>query len=118
MAGAPDRPLLWLKGEVKTPPFSPRARLEAGFLLRRLQRGEILGMPQSRPMPSIGMQCHELRIEDRGAAWRIIYHLAPDAVIILEVFSKKTAATPAGILAVCRKRLSHYLKLAAETEQR
>jgi len=27
-----DKPLVWLHGEVKTPPFSKSARLEAGFL--------------------------------------------------------------------------------------
>jgi hypothetical protein len=37
-----DKPLVGLHGEVKTPPFSPAARLEAGMLLRRLQRGELL----------------------------------------------------------------------------
>ena len=37
-----DKPLVWLRGEVKTPPFSPAARLEAGLLLPRLQRGEKL----------------------------------------------------------------------------
>jgi len=31
-----NKPLIWLKGEVKTPPFSTQARLEAGFLLRKL----------------------------------------------------------------------------------
>jgi hypothetical protein len=40
-----DKPIVWLRGEVKTPPFSAAARLEAGTLLRRLQRGEKLGMP-------------------------------------------------------------------------
>ncbi len=59
-----DRPLVWLHGEVKTPPFSPTARIEAGVLLRRLQRGEFLPMPHSRPMPVIGPRCHELRIND------------------------------------------------------
>lgn len=48
-----ERPLVWLKGEVKTPPFSAAARLEAGLLLRRLQRGDLLGMPHSRAMPII-----------------------------------------------------------------
>ena len=48
------KPLVWLEGEIKTPPFSRAARLEAGFLLRRLQLGEQLSLPQSRPMPSIG----------------------------------------------------------------
>jgi hypothetical protein len=60
-----DKPLVWLHGAVKTPPFTRWGRLEAGFLLRRLQRGEKLGLPQSRPMPTIGARCHELRIVDR-----------------------------------------------------
>lgn len=47
MLGQTNRPLLWLKGEVKTPPFSQRARVEAGFLLRRLQQGEVLGYLKS-----------------------------------------------------------------------
>ena len=48
-----DKPLAWLSGEIKTPPFGSEARIEAGFLLRRLQRGESLGLPHSRPMPSV-----------------------------------------------------------------
>ena len=42
-----DKPLAWLHGKIKTPPFSKEARLEAGFLLRLLQRGESIGMPRS-----------------------------------------------------------------------
>lgn len=49
-----DKPLVWMEGEIKTPPFSGEARIEAGMLLRRLQRGENLGLPHSRPMPDIG----------------------------------------------------------------
>jgi phage-related protein len=30
-------------------------------------------MPHSRPMPDIGERCHELRIVDVDATWRIIY---------------------------------------------
>jgi hypothetical protein len=59
-----DKPLVWLSGEVKTPPFSQAARLEVGYLLRALQRGDKLSMPLFRPMPSIGPRCHELRIVD------------------------------------------------------
>lgn len=55
-----DKPLIWLCGEVKTPPFSPEARVEAGFLLRRLQQGDNLELPHSRPIPSVGAHCHEL----------------------------------------------------------
>ena len=85
---------MWLHGEVKTPPFSRDARIETGFLLRRLQNGESLSMPISRPLPSVGPNCHELRVVDRDATWRIVYHLASDAVVILEVFSKKTPTLP------------------------
>lgn len=66
-----DKPLVWLEGEIKTPPFSQKARIEAGFLLRLLQKGESLGMPHSRPMPSVGRRCHELRIRDKDNNWRI-----------------------------------------------
>jgi hypothetical protein len=62
-----DKPLVWMKTEVKSPPFSKEARLEAGFLLRKLQKGQMLDMPHSRPMPAIGERCYELRIVDVDA---------------------------------------------------
>jgi phage-related protein len=68
-----SKPLAWLHGEVKTPPFSQEARMEVGVLLRQLQEGDTLGLPHSRPMPSIGTSCHELRIRDVDKNWRIIY---------------------------------------------
>jgi phage-related protein len=71
MASA-DKSLVWLHGEVKSPPFSAEARVEAGVLLRRLQRGERLSLPQSRPMPSVGPRCHELRIPDAEVTWRVV----------------------------------------------
>jgi phage-related protein len=102
------KPLVWLHGEVRTPPFSRAARLEAGFLLRRLQDGESIEMPSSRPMPAIGRNCHELRIDDGGITWRLVYHLEPDAVVILEVFQKKSRTTPKQIVEVTRRRLRSY----------
>ena len=103
-----DKPLAWLHGEVKTPPFSKEARLEAGFLLRRLQKGDPLGMPHSRPMPKIGAHCHELRITDATVKWRIIYRVDSDAIVIAEVFKKKTQRTPQRVMDVCRERLRGY----------
>ena len=103
-----DKPLVWLHGEVKTPPFSAQARIEAGTLLRRLQRGERLSMPASRPMPVIGRRCHELRIVDADQTWRIIYRVDADAVIIADLFSKKTATTPTTVIGVSKARLRHY----------
>jgi phage-related protein len=110
-----SKPLVWLHGEIKTPPFSREARVEAGFLLRRLQEGDLPEFPASRPMPTIGPNCHELRVDDRRVAWRIIYHLDLDAIVILEVFEKKSRTTPRQVLDTCKKRLRRYKELIRET---
>jgi len=103
-----DKPLVWLHGEIKTPPFSEAARIEAGYLLRLLQKGQVLGMPHSRPMPVVGARCHELRVRDAEADWRIVYRADADAVVILAVFSKKTRATPQAIIDASIRRLREY----------
>jgi phage-related protein len=102
------KPIAWLHGEVKTAPFSAEARIEAGYLLRKLQQGDNIGMPHSRPMSSIGPRCHELRVNDKAANWRLVYRIDEDAIVLLEVFSKKTGKTPKRIIDLCKKRLKEY----------
>ena len=109
-----DKPLVWLRGEIKTPPFGSDARVEVGFLLRRLQRGESLSLPHSRPMPNVGAGCHELRIVDAKTTWRIMHYLAPDAIVILDVFQKQTERTPKATIEVCRRRLAEFKRLAGQ----
>lgn len=111
--GLDDKPLVWLHGEVRTPPFSQEGRVQAGVLLRRLQRGETLRMPHARPMPAIGARCHELRISDSGHAWRIICRIDGDAIVILDVFKKQSRRTPGDVVATCRRRLRTYDSLGA-----
>jgi phage-related protein len=103
-----DKPLVWLHGEVKTPPFSLEARIEAGVLLRRLQRGESLSLPHCRPMPQITKRCHELRINDQNRTWRIVLRIDDDAIVIAEVFAKTTQQTPQHVIATCKTRFSDY----------
>ncbi len=100
--------MVWLHGAVKTPPFSVQARIEAGVLLRRLQRGENVPLPHSRPMPAIGKACHELRIPDANRTWRIVYHVDATAIAILEVFTKTTQQTPKTLIDTCKTRLRIY----------
>jgi len=107
---------MWLHGEVRTPPLSAAARIEAGVLLRRLQRGDSLGLPQSRPMPSIGRRCQELRIPDEDATWRIVYRIDADAIVVAEVFAKKTQATPKPVIDACKRRLRAYDSVMGEKE--
>lgn len=102
---------MWLKGEIKTPPFSREARVDTGTLLRRLQAGEQLTLPASRPMPVIGQRCYELRVNDQGRTWRIVYRIDVDAIVIVEVFGKTTRRTPQRIIEACKRRLRLYDEL-------
>ncbi len=106
-----DKPLAWLSGEVKTPPFSAAARIEAGVLLRRLQRGEKIPLPHSRPMPAIGKACHELRIQDTNRTWRVVYYVDSEIIAILEVFSKTTQQTPKAVINTCKTRLRAFTSI-------
>ena len=103
-----DKPLVWLHGEVKSPPFSVAGRREAGLLLRLIQRGENLALPHARAMPIVGPRCHELRVNDDGRAWRIVLRIDDDAIVILDVFEKKTAKTPGHVIVLCRRRARQY----------
>jgi phage-related protein len=112
------KPVVWLRGEVKSPPFSKEARAETGVLLGKLQEGESLGMPHSRPMPSIGPRCHELRVRDETRDWRIIYRLDPDAVVIAQVFAKTTRQTPKHVIDDCQRGLGVYDAAARGSRKR
>ena len=112
-----SKPLRWLAGEVKTPPMSREARREMGFLLRRLQEGEKLSLPQSRPMPSIGKACHELRVNDKTRTWRLFYFLDTESIVVLEVDEKKTKQTTKAAIEVCQGRRKSYEKASKQQKK-
>jgi phage-related protein len=102
------KPLVWLRGEIKTPPFTSKGRQEAGMMLRLLQEGENLGLPHAEPLPIVGPRCGALRIRDAGHNWRIMYRTDADAVLILDVYSKKTRKIPDEVIERCKIRLKQY----------
>jgi phage-related protein len=65
-------------------------------------------------MPGLGQRCHELRIQDERVTWRIVYRADTDAIVIVEVFSKKTRATPFQVFETCQRRLAAYDQAARE----
>lgn len=69
-------------------------------------------------MPVIGARCHELRIHDEEGTFRIIYRADMDAVVILDVFSKKTKQTPRSVIDTCKRRLRDYDRLIGDKEER
>ena len=102
------RPVIWVRGELKSPPMSSAARIEAGYLLGLVQEGVSLGIPQSRPMSQIGARCHELRVRDEDTNWRILYRIDDRAILVVDIFKKKSATTPKRVVEVCKRRLSAY----------
>lgn len=86
--------------------FPEEVRSEIADALARLQEGQMLSMPLSRPMPSIGRGCHELRFRHRSGVYRVIYHLAGAGfVYVLHGFKKKTKETPWQNIEIARRRL-------------
>ncbi len=78
------------------------------MLLRLLQNGEQPGMPQAELLPDLGRRCGALRIRDAGHNWRIMYRVDADAIVILEIYAKKTRRIPDEIMDRCRERLKRY----------
>jgi phage-related protein len=59
-------------------------------------------------MPGIGHGCHELRVQDEKRAWRLVYLVDADAIVILDVFSKTTSQTPKAVIDACKGRLKRF----------
>ena len=76
-------------------------------------------MPLSRPMPSIGRRCHELRVKDdeQKATWRIVYRMDADAILIAEVFGKTTQKTPRQEIELCKQRFAKYDRIVKGENQ-
>jgi phage-related protein len=114
----PRKPLVWLQGEIKSPPFAAEGRREAGMLLRLLQHGEQLGMPQAELLPNVGPRCGALRVRDAGHNWRIMYRADSDAILVLDVYAKKTRKIPDEVINRCRDRLNRYDRAARTTTKK
>jgi phage-related protein len=48
---------------------------------------------------------------DKDKTWRIIYRIDFDAIVIVDVFPKKTDKTPDSVIKQCKKRLKRYDEL-------
>lgn len=78
------------------------------MLLRLMQQGNVLGMPQVESLPDVGRRCGALRVRDAGHNWRIMDRIDPDAVLILEIYAKKTPKIPGTVIERCQDRLKRY----------
>lgn len=88
------------------------------MLLRLLQEGEKLGMPQAEPLPDVAPRCGALRVRDAEHNWRIMYRIDSDAIVVLEVYPKKTRKIPNDVIERCKQRLRQYDSLAMSRKLR
>lgn len=90
--------------ELQGMPSSIRQAL--GKLIRRLQWGESLSMPQARPMPIAGVGVEELRVQDESGQYRaFVVSKTPHGILVLHVFAKKSRETPHSAICLARRRL-------------
>ena len=90
--------------------FPKEVRIRLGRGLFRLQAGEHIGMPNSRPMPAVADGVSELRVKGEDGVFRVFYYTAsPLGVLVFHAFSKKTQRTPALEIGLARKRLKELL---------
>ena len=78
--------------------------------LFRLQIGEPIAAPVSRPMPVVSAGVSELRVKGADGIYRVFYYLAsPKGVLVFHAFVKKTQRTPPLEIELARKRLKELL---------
>lgn len=90
--------------------FPKEIRNRLGRGLFRLQVGEQIAMPNSRPMPAVAVGVSELRVKAEDGTFRAFYYTASSrGVLVFHAFVKKTQRTPPLELDLARKRLKELL---------
>jgi phage-related protein len=90
--------------------FPKEARIRLGRGLFRLQMGEHIGMPNSRPMPAVAPGVAELRVKGADGGYRALYFTAsPLGVLVFHAFVKKTRRTPPLEIELGRRRFQEIL---------
>jgi len=89
---------------------SPAIKQEVGEALRDVQKGVSLGLPLSRPMPTVASGVHELRVRSATTVVRVFYFVKmAETIVVFHGFQKKTQKTPAQEIIVGHQRLQEVL---------
>lgn len=89
--------------------FPVGAKREAGYQLDRVQNGH--EPADWKPMKTIGPGVREIRLRDKGGAFRVIYVAKfEDAIFVLHCFQKKTQKTSKTDLDIAERRFRDLCK--------
>ncbi|MBI2339767.1 MAG: type II toxin-antitoxin system RelE/ParE family toxin [Deltaproteobacteria bacterium] len=90
--------------------FPKEVKNEIGYLLFRLQKGDQLGMPHSRPIKAVMSGVGELRVRGTDGIYRAFYYVKTDmGVLVFHAFKKKDQKTPKREIEAGRKNLKESL---------
>lgn len=71
-----------------------------------LAAGKKLGMPISRPLPSVGKGLHELRLSGRAGEYRVFYVIkVGDAIYVIHAATKKKEAMDRQTMELLKQRM-------------
>ena len=89
--------------------FPAAARREAGYQLYQVQEGE--DPDDWKPMNTVGPGVREIRIREKGGAFRVIYVAKfEDAIYVLHCFQKKTQKTSFDDIALASRRYKDLIR--------
>ena len=84
---------------------------DLGSILTKLQKGELVGEPDTRPMRSVASGCFEMRLKGADGIYRVFYFLKTEVgILVFHSFKKKTQQTPIKEIDTGRSRLKAILK--------
>ncbi|MER8548562.1 type II toxin-antitoxin system RelE/ParE family toxin [Mesorhizobium sp. M1169] len=87
--------------------FPDDARIEAGWQLELVQRGD--DPDDWKPMQIVGAGVREIRVREASGAFRVIYlSTLEDRVLVLHAFQKKAQATSKKDLDLAAQRLKRW----------
>ena len=99
--------------------FPVEVKKEVGALLLTLQRGVLLGMPQSRKILALHQSAFELRIKEKNGIYRVFYAFFDgDTILIPHAFTKKSQKTPQKEIDTAKQRLRRMIYEHQSTRQK
>lgn len=86
--------------------FPVSVRQSLGKAIFDLQKGAILSMPLSKPIPSVALGVEEIRVKDASGIFRTFYYKkAVRGILVFHAFVKKRAQDSTARIELGRKRL-------------
>jgi phage-related protein len=112
-----DKPLVWLGSSLDAlRAFPDDARQEAGFQLRRVQKG--LPPADWKPMVTVGPGVIEIRIHT-AQEYRVFYVAKfAEALYVLHAFTKRTQKTPQRDIDLAQRRYSQLIRTRSKTKEK